>query len=101
MKTAAALVAVVALSGCGSSDPNPDKLAENIGAESCEQTTFYVESKLNGDKTRIYDCYFREVARYRCVTESGNVATDETDTVKALFADTFETDKPRCATSSA
>jgi len=85
------------LAGCGSSDPDPAKLAASIGASTCDKTSFKIESKLDGEKRTVYDCYFKGDYRYRCVTESGNIAKDETDTVIALFEDTFTAEKPRCA----
>lgn len=98
MKTVVVLVTVLALAGCGgSSDPDPDKLAEKVGAASCEKTSFTIESKLNGETRAVYDCYFKGDYRHRCVTESDNIARDETDTVIALLEDTFGTEKPRCA----
>lgn len=81
-----------------SNEPDPDILAESIGATYCDKTSFTIESKLNGETRTVYDCYFSDVAKHRCVTESDNIAKDETDTVVALFKDTFATDKPTCAT---
>lgn len=78
-------------------DPDPAALAESVGASHCDKTSFTIESKLDGETRTVYDCYFSEVFKYRCVTQSDGIARDETDTATALFADTFATETPRCA----
>lgn len=71
------------------------EIAQRVGAEYCERTDFYIENKIGGGKTTIYDCFLN--VRHRCVTYENGIARDSTDTVRLLFESTLGESKPTCA----
>lgn len=91
---AVVLVLAIGWYGGRSNDPDPDDLATSIGATYCDKTTFVITSRLDGDNDTLYDCLMGD--KHICVTEDGGIARDVTDSVIALFEDTFETSKPTC-----
>lgn len=90
---AACVVSVVA--GCGSATVSPSHVASVAGATSCDNSGFYIQSKLTGDKAVIYDCRFAEKLP-KCVTYSGNIASDATEEVQLLFATSINSQHPAC-----
>lgn len=99
---AAVVIAAVAVYGwahhwlrlpSSSADRSAD-IAADIGADSCSRTSYYIENRLDGSKTTIYECVVGGVQK--CVTYEGGIARDATDTVRILWADTFG-NKPGCA----
>lgn len=91
----AALVALGA--GCGGAADRSAQIADSIGSKSCEQTDYYIQSKLDGSKATIYDCVSFVGVR-KCVTEQAGIIHDSTETVKLLFADTLSGGRPDCVT---
>lgn len=73
------------------------RVAQEANAYSCTDTGFYLTSKLDGSKQVIYDCSFGGSSS-KCVTEAGGLATDATEEVQLLFADTLGSQKPSCIT---
>lgn len=83
------------LGGSGSGDQS-GTIAAQIGG-TCGETGYYVQSRLDGSKLRIYDCTTPSRGEM-CVTYSGGIASDSTDEVKLLFANELGGSKPACAT---
>lgn len=90
----AALLAAT-LAGCGGSAASPTKVAEAAGASHCDNSGFYIESKLTDKKETIYDCRF-PAGLPKCVTYSGNIASNSTDEVSLLFEGSLNARKPAC-----
>lgn len=92
----AAVIAVVAGYVYSHSDhsASASTVATTIGASFCDKSSYQVINRLDGSKQRIYDCTMGSGSR--CVTYSNGVATDQTATVRLLFADTLGTSKPTC-----
>lgn len=76
------------------SGPAASSVASLIGADYCDKSGFYVESKLNGSKSTIYDCMTG--AKARCVTVDGGLPNDSTLVVRLLFANVLGGEKPTC-----
>ena len=99
--TAAACLATL-LTGCDtalSHHGNGDHsvaIAAEISANSCEATNFAITNKIDGSKTRIYDCSMSDGTE-KCVTEENGLIQDRTEVAKLLFASTLGTDGPTCA----
>lgn len=74
---------------------SPQLVSSAAGAAMCENSGFYSESKLTGEKTVIYDCRFAQ-SLPKCVTYSGNIASDATSEVSLLFAGSLNSQKPAC-----
>ena len=92
---AAVVAAAALLAGCGGSTTSPSQVATAAGASFCNNSGFYIQSKLNGDKSVIYDCRFAGKLP-KCVTDSGNIASDATETVQLLFVNSLGAQKPAC-----
>lgn len=93
----AALLLTASSAGCGGSS-SPDRstaIGVKIGARTCEETSFEITNKLDGSKTRIYDCSMPS-GKEKCVTEEGGVAHDSTEEVKLLFQSTLGEAPPNC-----
>lgn len=73
---------------------SPDTIATIIGVDYCDNSGYQIVSRLDGSKSTIYDC--TTGARTRCVTYENGIATNQTVTVRLLFADTLGSGKPRC-----
>lgn len=73
---------------------SPDAVAATIGASSCDNSGYQVLSRFDGSKATIYDCTIG--SRMRCVTYENGIATDATETVRLLFANTLGSSKPNC-----
>ena len=73
---------------------SPAAVAALAGATYCDDSGYYVKSRLDGSKETIYDCQIG--ARMQCVTVSGGIATNSTATVRLLFTNTLGASKPAC-----
>jgi len=73
-------------------------IQQSIGATSCDNSGYYVQSQLDGSKQIIYDCQMAS-GNWKCVTENGGIASDSTAEVKLLFTNTLSGGEPFCATS--
>lgn len=73
---------------------DPAKVAAAAGASSCSSSGYYLKSRLDGEKTVIYDCVI--AGRWRCVTEKDGLASDSTLMVEAAFASVLNADRPAC-----
>lgn len=71
------------------------QIAADIGASSCSQEDFEITNRLDGSKTRIYDCFMPNL-NYKCVTYENGVENDVTETVKLLWANVLGSAKPIC-----
>ena len=91
----ALVTAAALLAGCGGGAASPGTVAQAAGATSCDNSGFFVESKLTNEKDVIYDCRFAD-ALPKCVTYSGNIARDATTEVSYLFAGSLNGGKPKC-----
>ncbi|MGH3429627.1 MAG: hypothetical protein ACRDQZ_19005 [Mycobacteriales bacterium] len=92
----APLIAVVTLlAACGGGAASPDKVAVAAGATSCDNSGFYIQSKLTNEKDVVYDCRFAQKLP-KCVTYSGNVADDATDEVQVIFSNSLNSRRPAC-----
>jgi len=89
----AAVAAAAVLAGCGGTSPSQVAIA--AGARFCNNSGFYIQSKLTGNKSVIYDCRFAGKLP-ACVTYSGSIASDATATVQLLFANSLDGRKPAC-----
>ncbi len=90
-----AAIGVLALAGCGGSSDRSSAIAAEIGAVSCTATDYQIINRFDNSKTRIYDCFMH--GGEKCVTEANGIASDQTATVKLLFANTLSGGKPACA----
>jgi hypothetical protein len=88
-------VLAAVLSGCGGGAASPAEVASGAGATSCDNSGFYIQNKLSGGKSVIYDCRFARKLP-KCVTYSGNIASDSTDEVALLFQGSLNAGKPPC-----
>jgi hypothetical protein len=86
---------MVALAGCGGGGPSPTQVAAAADATACDNSGFYMQSKLSDDKAVIFDCRFAK-GLPKCVTYSGNIATDASAEVTAVFATSLNSQRPRC-----
>ncbi len=91
----AVVAAAALLAGCGGGAASPSQVATAAGASSCNNSGFYIQSKITGNKSVIYDCRFAEKLP-KCVTYSGSIASDSTETVQLLFANSLGAQKPAC-----
>ena len=73
---------------------SPSSVAALAGARYCDDSGYYVKSRLDGSQETIYDCQFGQ--QMRCVTVSGGIATNATATVRLLFTSTLSASKPTC-----
>jgi hypothetical protein len=89
------MAAASLLAGCGGGAASPSKVASVAGATTCDNSGFYVQSKLTGHKDVIYDCRFARKLP-KCVTYSGNIANDATGEVQLLFSGSLNARKPAC-----
>lgn len=62
---------------------------------SCDNSGFYLQNKLTNSKETIYDCRFSG-AFPKCVTYTGNIASNSTLEVSLLFSDSIGSSKPAC-----
>ncbi len=92
------LAAVALLAGCGGGAASPGTVAQAAGATSCDNSGFYIQSKVTSDKQVIYDCRFSGGGLPKCVTYTGNIASNETELVSILFSNSVGSGKPRCLT---
>lgn len=91
------IVMAILLAGCGGSTVSTSQVAAAASAQSCDNSGFYVQSKITNEKDTIYDCRFSGATLPKCVTYSGNIARDATEEVTLLFSDTVGGQgKPRC-----
>lgn len=88
------IVLVVGLAACGGASDRSAQIASETGASSCTATDYQIISRLDNSKARIYDCTINGVDK--CVTEQNGIASDETATVKILFANALSGGKPSC-----
>lgn len=79
----------------GGGPASPTLVARAAGAATCDNSGFYIQSKLTSEKDVIYDCRFGR-ALPKCVTYSGNIASDATEQVSLLFAGSLNSSKPAC-----
>jgi hypothetical protein len=79
----------------GDSGPSASSVAAKIGASSCDNSGYSVQSRLDGSKEIIFDCTMGNLAT-KCVTVSNGIANDATAEVKLLFANTLGASKPSC-----
>lgn len=87
---------VLVLAGCGGGGAaSPSTVATAAGATACDNSGFYVENKISKDKSTIYDCRFAH-GLPKCVTYSGNIASDATEEVQLLFSNAINAQKPTC-----
>jgi hypothetical protein len=85
------------LAGCGGGAASPTKVAQVAGASYCDNSGYFIQSKLTSSKETIYDCRFgRRLPE--CVTYSGNIATNSTSDVQFLFVDALNAKRPECLT---
>jgi len=98
-RTAYLVLAALALAGCGSgvSRPDPSKLAQTIGAASCQDSGYYLENRVDHSKTEVYDC-LRD-GFYICVIQENGIAKNVTREARLVWADTLATDEPTCAST--
>jgi hypothetical protein len=91
-------LALVACGGTSIAKTDPSSLASEIGASSCSDSGFYIESKLDHSKAEVYDCQ-RASGGHQCVTKEGGLAHDVTVEFKLLMQQTItdESSKPVCA----
>jgi hypothetical protein len=89
------VAAAALLAGCGGGGPSASQVATAAGASFCNNSGFYIQSKLTGNKSVIYDCRFAGKLP-ACVTYSGSIASDATATVQLLFANSLDGRKPAC-----
>ena len=92
---ALAAALALALAGCGGS-ASPAQVATAAHAESCDNSGFYIVSKITGSKETVYDCSFAVFPYSRCVTYQGGIAADSTSVVRFLFASVLGQTKPSC-----
>lgn len=78
----------------GHAGASPSTVATQIGADYCDTSGYQVISRLDDSKATIYDC--TTGSKTRCVTYENGIATDATETVRVLFADTLGSGKPSC-----
>lgn len=90
-----AVLLVSLLSGCGGGAASPSQVAGAAGATMCDNSGFYVQSKLTNEKQVIYDCRFAAKLP-KCVTYSGNIADNATVEVQLLFSQSLNSKKPAC-----
>jgi len=83
------------LSGCGGGAASPTKVAQMAGATSCDNSGYFVQSKLTNKKDVVYDCRFAHRLP-ECVTYSGNIASNATSEVQFLFSDALNASRPPC-----
>ena len=81
----------------GLTDQSASITAE-IGAQSCSPTSYEITNKLDGSKTRIYDCNMGVGGGgNKCITRESGLTHDRTDTVRLLFQNVLSGAKPTCA----
>jgi hypothetical protein len=90
-----ACLAATLLAGCGGGAASASEVASVAGATACDNSGFYVQSKLTGHNEVIYDCRFAKKLP-KCVTYSGKLAIDATSQVELLFATALNPSRPAC-----
>lgn len=94
-KLALVSIAVVAATGAGcASKSEPSTVADKAGASSCEDSTYWMQSRFpaNAPKEYIYNCVVN--GKERCVVLLNGVARDATEEVRFTFEDAYQ--KPEC-----
>jgi hypothetical protein len=91
----AAIALIASACGASATADQSTKVAAAANARSCNDSGYYVQSKLNGDKSVIYNCTMLN-DNVRCVTYEGGIASDSTETVKLLWANVLSGAKPDC-----
>jgi hypothetical protein len=77
-----------------SGGPSPDTVASTAGMDYCDNSGYYLQSRLDGSKQTIYDCMKGPNAH--CITMSGGIASDSTVEVRLVFQGTLGASKPSC-----
>lgn len=90
------ILLVVLTSGCGGGGASMSQVANAAGANSCDNSGYYLIIKTTGEKDTIYDCAFAPDNQMRCVTYANGIANDATAAVRLVFSTTLGPGKPPC-----